>query len=175
MHTFAEIAHRCTAFTLDALGRAERKLIEDLQTSAATHLLESLEMVQFQKAISAVGMFSMFEAALQDALECEDGFREAKEILDRGGEISLKERFSDLELAVNVLKHGRGRSYDELVAKAAELPFRIKQPDEKFFDEGDVSEVATLIEVDDAFVWSCVQAIQDVCVIIRKTRPDFFC
>jgi hypothetical protein len=174
MHTFTELVDRCTGFTLDALGRAERKLIEDLQTSAATHLVKSLQMVQLQKAISAVGMFSMFEAVLQDGLGCKDGFREAKEILDREREISLKDRFSDLQLAVNVLKHGRGRSYDELVAKAAGLPFRIKQPEERFFDEGDVSEVATLIEVDDAFVWSCVQVIQDVSAIIKRTRPSFF-
>jgi hypothetical protein len=37
------------------------------------------------------------------------------------GELALKERFSEFQLAVNVLKHGRGRSYDALVAKAGSL------------------------------------------------------
>jgi hypothetical protein len=37
-------------------------------------------MLQLQKAISAVGMFSLFEAMLQDGLECSDGFREAHAI-----------------------------------------------------------------------------------------------
>ena len=129
-------------------------------------------MVQLQKAISTVGMFSMFEAILQDGLGCEDGFREAKVILERENEMSLKERFSDLQLAINVLKHGRGYSYEQLVKKSAELPFKIKQPDEMFFYEGDVSEVVTLILVDDAFVMNCVQVIQDVSTAIKKARPN---
>jgi len=139
MHTFSELVDRCTAFTLDALSQAEGRLVEDLQTSAATSLVKSLQMVQLQKAISAVGMFTMFDAILQDGLCCRDGFLEAKEILNREGEILLKERFSVLQLAINVLKHGRGRSYDELTAKGPELPFKIKQPVEFFFCEGDVS------------------------------------
>jgi hypothetical protein len=74
------------------------------------------------------------------------------EILEHEGETALKDSFVDLQLAINVLKHGRGRSYDALVAKSDRLPFRIKRPGEAFFFEGDVSEIATLIEVDDAFV-----------------------
>ena len=49
----------------------------------------------------------------------------------------------------------------------------MKQPDENFFCEGDVSEVTTLIEVDNAFVIHCVQTIQEVSVVIRKARPDY--
>ena len=85
----------------------------------------------------------------------------------------MKERFDDLFLAINVLKHGRGRSYDALVAKAKALPFRIKQPDESFFFEGDVSEVSTLVEVDDAFVQHCGKVISDVSGVIRRVRPEF--
>lgn len=174
MHTFTELVDRCTTFTLYALSEAEKKLVEELQNSAATSLVKSLQMVQLQRAISAVGMYSMFEAILQDGLGCKDGFKEAKNILDRTGEISLKDRLSDLQLAINVLKHGRGRSYDELIAKSAELSFRIKQPGEHFFCEGDVSEVSTLIEVDDAFVRSCAEVISAVSVAIKKTHPEFF-
>lgn len=173
MHTFTELVDRCSAFTLDALSQAERKLEEDLQNSAATSLVKSLQMVQLQKAILAVGMFSMFEAILQDGLGCKDGFIEAKEILRCEDETVLYKRFSDLQLAINVLKHGRGHSYDELV-KNIELPFRIKQPYEVFFCEGDVSEVSTLIEVDDAFVRNCAQVICEVSSIIKRVRPNFF-
>lgn len=52
-----------------------------LQTSAAMRLVKALQMFQLQKAISAVGIFLLFEAMLQDGLECSDGFREAEEIL----------------------------------------------------------------------------------------------
>ena len=72
-----------------------------------------------QKAISAVGMFSLFEARLQDGLECGDGIREAKQILKGNGEMALKERFDELRFAINVLKHGGGHSYAALTAKAS--------------------------------------------------------
>jgi hypothetical protein len=131
-------------------------------------------MIQLQKAVSAVGMFSVFEAMLQDGLECGNGFQEAGLILDREGEAALKEQFVDLQSAINVLKHGRGRSYDALVAKADRLPFRIKRPGQAFFFEGDVSEIATLVEVDDEFVLSCAEVIQKVSSIVQKNRPNFF-
>jgi hypothetical protein len=130
-------------------------------------------MVQLQKAIHTVGMFSMFEAILQDGLNCTDGFREAAQILDNEGEPALKERFEDLQMAVNVLKHGKGRSYNALVAKAGNLRFRMKMPDEAFFAEGDVTEVSTLIEVDDAFVLRCAEVIRVVSDVIRRARPGF--
>jgi hypothetical protein len=119
-------------------------------------------MIQLQKAILAVGMFSMFEANLQDSLGCSNGFGKAKKILDNKGEISTKERFEDLYLAINVLKHGRGTSYNTLVKKAKVLPFRIKLPNESFFFEGDVSEVSTLVEADDDFVQHCSNVIKEV-------------
>lgn len=168
MRTFTELVERCTAFTLDALSQAEEKLVEELQASAATHLVNSLRMVQLQKSILAVGMFSMFEAMLQEELKCKDGFREAEKILVRENEIFLKECFNNLQLAINVLKHGRGRSYNDLIAKSAELPFRIKQPEEDFFCEGDISEISTLIEVDDDFVQSCARVIYQVSAVVSR-------
>ncbi len=130
-------------------------------------------MIQLQKTILVVGMFSVFEAILQDRLSCRNGFREVTDILDCEGEVVLKKRFNDLYLAVNVLKHGRGSSYNSLVAKTETLNFRVKLPGEAFFCEGDVSEVSTLIEVDDTFVLSCAEVIREVSKVIRSVRPDF--
>src|SRR5215217_8668528 len=171
MHRFTDLVDRSTAFTLAALREANERTSDALQTSAATSLVKTLQMIQLQKAILAVGMFSLFEALLQDRLNCKDGFREANDILDREGQTVLKERFNDLQLAINVLKHGRGRSYDVLVAKAGALRFRVKLPGEGCFYEGDVSEISTLIEVDDRFVLSCAEVIQEVSEAIRKARP----
>ncbi|WP_338525209.1 hypothetical protein NUH87_06080 [Pseudomonas batumici] len=173
MHDFDELAYRCAAFTLEALRNANERTVEALQTSAATPLVKALQMIQLQKVILAVGMFSIFEANLQDRLNCKDGFRETEAILDQHGENNLKENFLDLAAAINVLKHGRGRSYDTLVAKAQRLPFRVKLPDEDFFFEGDVSEVSTLIEVDDAFVQRCGEVISDVSGVLRRVCQDF--
>lgn len=173
MHSFTELVDRCATFTLKTLKEANERTIKALQTSGATSLVKTLQMIQLQKSILAVGMFSIFEASLQEGLSCRDGFKEAKKILVDEGELELKERFDDLFLAVNVLKHGRGTSYNALVAKAETLPFRIKPPDEPFFFEGDASEVSTLVEVDDAFVQRCGDVIRDVSGVIRRARPEF--
>ena len=117
MHEFNELVQRSTAFSLSALDEAQQRTVDALQTSAATTLVKTLQMVQLQKAISAVGMFSMFDAILQNQLQCKDGFKEAGKLLESQGEIELKENFSNLQLAVNVLKHGKGRSYNDLVEK----------------------------------------------------------
>ena len=170
MRDFGELIQHSTTFSLNALDAAQKNAIEELQTSAATPLVKALQMVQLQKAIFAVGMFSIFDAILQEQLQCPDGFQEVAKLLEANGETVLKEQFSDLQLAVNVLKHGRGRSYDALVQKAESLPFRIKLPDEVFFNEGDVAEVLTLVEVDDAFVLLCAEIINTISVFINSKK-----
>ena len=173
MHNFSELIDRCTIFTLEALREANKKTTEALKTSGATALVKRLQMIRLQKTILAVGMFSLFEAILQDGLSCRNGFAEAKKILNQYGDEAIIERFSDLELAINVLKHGRGRSYDVLVAKdSGHLNSNVKQLDEQFFNEGEVSEITTLIEVDDKFIYRCVESINQVSEVIRKVRPD---
>ena len=68
----------------------------------------------------------------------------------------------------------KGRSYDTLVAKLSTLSFKIKMPGEDYFDEGDVSEISILIEVNDEFVLDCARLIEEVSEEIIKERPDFF-
>lgn len=172
MHSFTELVDRCANFTLETLKKANGRTIKELQTSGATSLVKTLQMVQLQKSIFAVGMFSIFEANLQEGLSCRNGFDKAKKILESEGALDLKELFDDLILAINVLKHGRGRSYDALVVKTDALPFRVKLPDESFFFEGDVSEASTLVEVDDAFVQLCGKAIRDVSEVISRVHPE---
>ncbi|MBP6013141.1 MAG: hypothetical protein KBA31_13020 [Alphaproteobacteria bacterium] len=162
MHSFTGLADSCASFTLSALNEVNDKTIAALQTSGATALVRSLQMVQLQKAILAVGMFSLFDGILQGELGCADGFGGAAIVLEREGRVALQEEFSDYQKAINVLKHGRGRSYDALVAKANQLPFRVLLPTEAFFYEGDVGEIATLIEVDDKFVLRCGELIREV-------------
>ncbi len=167
MHPFPELIDRCTSFTLQALNEAHEKTIAALQTRAATSLVKTLQMVRLQKVISAVGMFAIFDAHLQCELRSEDGFKAAKAILQKQGAEELREQFSNLILAINVLKHGYGPSYKKLLEKTTILPFRIKKSDESFFNEGDVSEISPLIEVDDAFVTLCARTIEDVAEVVR--------
>jgi hypothetical protein len=81
---------------------------------------------------------------------------------------------SDFKMAINVLKHGRGRSYNALLAKADSLPFKVKQPTQAFFNEGDVSEISTLIEIDDDLIIGCAEIIRDVSAVIHKARPNIW-
>jgi len=174
MHRFSELVLRSTSFTLGSLKEVESKIIELLQTSGSTVLVKNLQMIQLQKAITAIGMFSLFESILQDGLTCKNGFDEAKSILNQSGNNDLNNRFENFIFAINVLKHGKGRSYNTLVAKSGMLSFKIKMPGEDYFDEGDVSEISTLIEVNDDFVLDCARLIEEVSEEIRKARPDFF-
>jgi hypothetical protein len=151
MHPFPTLIDSCTAFTLDALNAAQARTTEALQTSSNTALVKTLQMVQLQKVVSAVGMFSIFDALLQDRLKCAEGFKGAADILKDQGAADLEARFETLNL----------------------LPFKLKQPGENFFNEGDMAEVPTLIEVDDAFVMTCAATIQEVVSAIRKTHPNF--
>jgi len=151
----------------------EERTIDALQTSGATSLVKTLQMIRLQKTILAVGIFSLFEAILQDRLNCNNGFAEVKHILNQNGDSSLLSRFINLELAINALKHGRGRSYDALIAKVAgNLDSEVKQPNQHFFEEGDVSEITTLINVDDKFIYYCVEIINQVSIVIRTIRPE---
>jgi len=134
-------------------------------------LVKALQALELQGAIVAVGMVAMFEAALQDALGSENGFREAEGIVEGAGELELRDRFRDVQLAVNVLKHGRGRSHNDLLARRDILPFRVRAEDE-LFEEGDVSEIATLVQADEGFLRHCSETIDLVAAIVRKARPD---
>jgi hypothetical protein len=118
-------------------------------------------------------MFSLFDSILQERLSCRNGFEEVKKRLIQTGKVELHNRFDDFVCAINVLKHGRGRSYNALVSKSESLPFRLKLPGEYFFDEGNVSEISTLIEVDDKFVLNCAELIELVSKEIRIEFPDY--
>lgn len=170
MHSFADLVDRSTNFALATLKGAEDEVIEALRTSGATRHVKNLQMIQLHRAIVTVGMFSIFESIVQDRLECQSGFAAIRECLKREKENALDGRFAIFVHAINVLKHGRGRSYDALVAMEGDLPFRIRRPDENFFSEGDVSEVATLIEVDDQFVRDCAALIAQIASLINKVH-----
>lgn len=173
MHNFDDLIYRSTAFSLSALNQMNSKVINELSTNAPTIAVKNLQMIQLQKAIIATGMFSLFDAVLQEGLSSRNGFEKAKKVLIQKGKDELHDRFDDFICAINVLKHGRGKSYDELVAKSDSLPFRIKLPGESFFFEGDISGVSTFIEVDDKFVLNCAELIEQVSKEMRYEFPNY--
>lgn len=173
MHTFPELVHRCTVFTLNSLHEVHEKTLKALETSGDTSLVKNLQMIQLEKVILVVGMFSIFDAILQNRLNSENGFAEAKSILEKGGEIELLEEFKDYVLAINALKHGKGHSYNKLIAKEnLSIQAIVKNPNEDFFSEGNVSEISGLVQVNDEFIENCAQLIARVSLTLQKIRPD---
>jgi len=168
MHNFEELVSRSTYFALQSIEKLHVEVSKELNKSGSTAAVKNLQMIQLHKVIVATGMFSIFEASLQERLDSNNGFKKAKEMLLQAGESELYNRFEDYICAINVLKHGRGSSYNFLIKKFDSLPFRIKLPDENFFFEGDVSEVSTLIEVTDEFVLACAELIEQISAVIGR-------
>ena len=88
MHEFTELIYRCTTFSLDSLNKVNEKILEELESSSTTSSIKNLQMINLHKAVLAVGMFSIFEAHLQDNLDCTNGFTEAKKFFCRWARIA---------------------------------------------------------------------------------------
>ena len=146
---------------MNALTNLNKELLDNLQEGARTSDVKNLQMLQLQKVIMAVGMFSIFDSELQRNLSCNNGFRRAREILKSKGEIELEIQFENYILAINVLKHGQGKSYQNLLQKDY-LPFEMVTPTSTFYEEGDISEIDSLIKVDDLFIKNCANLISRI-------------
>lgn len=81
------------------------------------------------------------------------------EKLESAGERALADDFRAYRLAVNVLKHGAGRSHEALLSFQDNLPFNIRRMDE-FFGEGDAVGGQSLVEVDDRFISGLARLIE---------------
>lgn len=173
MHEFNELAHRCTYFSLKVINEAYEETVNELSETGSTPHVKNLQALNLQKMIHAVGLFSIFEAHLQQGLACKNGFKEAELILGQAGKHSLKEDFHNYYLAINALKHGDGASYKRLISNISTLNFVVKSLATPAFEEGDVSGIFGLVRVDDSFIENCLEVIEEVSKCIRDNRPDF--
>jgi hypothetical protein len=151
---------------LASVADNEQKVLDALQTSAATPLVQALRVFRLQRAIMAVGIYSLFESMLQAKMNWDQPFDQLKCHPSAQAQQELMNKFEEYRLAINVLKHGRGRSYEELCKRTTALEFRVKLPKEAFFFEGDVSEVESLIDVDNTFVQRCAEIVGSVLSIL---------
>lgn len=174
MHTFTELASRCTHFSLYTINEAIEEAVILLNETGSTPPVKTLQALNLQKTIHAVGLFSIFEAHLQRSLNCKNGFKEAESILLQAGQQALKDEFHNYYLAINALKHGDGASYNNLVAKINSLDFVIDTPSTPVHEEGDVTGVIGLVRVDDTFIENCLGVIEKVSECISTQRPDYF-
>jgi len=143
----------------------EKKVIAELQTSAATPLVNAMRMLRLQKAVLAIGMFSLFESLLQEAMGWKNPFSELEGYLKARQKAELAKSIGDYVLAINALKHGEGRSYRALLEKRTDLEFAVRPEDNsEYFDVG------ILIDVNETFVRRCASLIQEAAAVIRKNE-----
>jgi hypothetical protein len=140
--------------------------VANLQTGASTIDVNGLRTCSMAITVIAVGVIGTFEGMLQHHFMWRDAYSELDKVLRDKGRDDLADRFIDYRLAVNVLKHGVGRSYDKLLARRAALPFAIKGKGEAFFNEGDVSEVGGLVDTREPFIKHCVEIISEIKAVI---------
>lgn len=161
MQRFIQIIAESTETHIENFNRIEKLIDDELQKSGSTRLVINLQKMQWERTIFVIGMFSLFEAVIQNELKIEKGsaFKELKRRLEKDKNMELLVRFEEFYYAINVLKHGKGSSYTKLLEKQDSLPFEITPADSSFRNEGDVSEIETLIYVDDKFLESCLAVI----------------
>jgi hypothetical protein len=163
-----DLLRRSIDFSLRAIEADEAKVVAALQTSAQSGLINHMRTFRLQRSVIAIGVFSIYESLLQDELGWDEPFNELITLLDIKGHNVLSGKFGDYRRAINVLKHGLGRSHDQLINKSEELlEFKVKPNYESFFEEGDVSEGQPLIDVGTEFVTRCFDLFEDTLVVAR--------
>ncbi|WP_417270378.1 hypothetical protein [Celeribacter sp.] len=106
-------------------------------------------MAELSDAISAleaaaVDIFTLFEARMQHHFKRGPFSRKLKAQLLAADKTDLADRFHQYYLAINVLKHGKGASYRELLASPPTL-FSLKTADALASEEA--QETARLIDI----------------------------
>ena len=167
MHRFSLLVEGSATFTLSKLAEVESEIIERLQNDSSSVHIRNLQSLALDKTIQAVGMFSIFEAALQRELDTKNGFAGLRNELKELEEEEALDRFEIFYWAINSLKHGVGASFDNLLKRKDDLPFTIKVDPDGFFNEGDCAEIDTLVLADDQFVLNCARLIHQISEILE--------
>jgi hypothetical protein len=159
-------------YTVAGQEYAEAQNLAALEKSGATSFVAAARMMTMRSTIVATGTISVFEALLQQSLGWKNPFLALDDHLRTHGLEDLAERFLDYRAAINVLKHGAGKSHDRLLARRAQLDFPVRDLDQPFHHEGDVSEVSTLVRADVEFVRKCARLVAEVAAALRRTIDD---
>ena len=83
--------------------------------SGTTDQVEELRAAAAVLELAAVDIFSLFEARMQHHFKRGPFSRKLKALLLESGKTDLADKVHQYYLAVNVLKHGKGASYRELL------------------------------------------------------------
>lgn len=164
MAAVSDFEHLFLASRLISLKAAELydEHFDSLKTGSSTIDVNGLRTCSMVMTITAVGLMGTFEAMLQQRTGWTDTYGELNKALRGGGRADLADRMNDVRLAINVLKHGEGSSYEKLLFRRGLLPFPIKGRGEAFFNEGDVSEVGGLVDTRGGFLDGCTELLNEI-------------
>ncbi|BBD38803.1 hypothetical protein Amn_36830 [Aminobacter sp. Y103A] len=153
---------------LPLIDEKEHQAIEALSESGSTVAVNSLRALRVQRTVISVGMFSAYEAVLQDEFGFGDyAFQDLEKLLMKLGRKDVVEVFVNYKLAINVLKHGKGKSYDQLLSRHSMLDFDVRGDGSDFDEEGDVTDGQFLVRVDSHFVRRCAEVIEQSLEVAR--------
>ena len=96
--------------------------------------IEELRSATVSLELAAVDIFSLFEARMQHHFRRGPFSRKLKLLLLEAKQTDLADRVHQYYLAINVLKHGKGASYRELLSTPNTL-FVVKAPEDIIADE----------------------------------------
>lgn len=165
MRTDVELLQECTKFMIQQIQLAETEILNQLQTRSDTSLLTALRIFRLQRSVQAIGIFQMFESLTQR--QRVGKMSSIKDELIKQEKFELAHDFKILYQAINVLKHGTGESYLGLLKNNGRIRFKIKKDGENFFQEGDVSEVEALVDLDDSFLLWCSKTLEETYFAIK--------
>lgn len=106
--------------------------------------VEDLRAERVSLELAAVDIFSLFEARMQHHFRRGPFSRKLKSLLLSSGQTDLADRVYQYYLAVNVLKHGKGASYRELLKTPSTL-FIVKPNVDIIADEAQAP--ASLVDI----------------------------
>ncbi|MGE4612659.1 MAG: hypothetical protein AAED33_14935 [Paracoccaceae bacterium] len=96
--------------------------------------VEELRAATVALELAAIDIFTLFEARMQHHFKRGPFSRKLKSLLLEAGQTDLADRVHQYYLAINVLKHGKGASYRELLNAPSSL-FVVKPTKEIVADE----------------------------------------
>lgn len=73
MQRVIQIIFESTESHIENFNKIEELIYMELENSGSTRLVLTLQKMQWERAIFAIGMFSLFEAKIQNELKIEKG------------------------------------------------------------------------------------------------------
>lgn len=102
-------------------GRIEETLVLMGGQHVSESQIEDLSAATVALELVAVDILSVFEARMQHHFKRGPFSRKLKSLLVQAGKADLADRLHQYYLAINVLKHGKGASYRELLNTPSHL------------------------------------------------------